>query len=191
MAQKLILPINKCRVTAGYKNANYKRDFGYNHYGADLTDRAKSDRTIWASGVGEVTHAGWSNSGGHVVIVVYRNCELADGRVKDIAVRYYHLDKIYAKVGQKTTKDTKLGLYGNTGSSSGAHLHIECDTDIKYPNYTPQIAKNSGILKAGTDSTLNPAIVFFAKASSPDWQEVFNSGYDTVASSDLAYKTIK
>ena len=46
MAQKLILPINKCRVTAGYKNANYKRDFGYNHYGADLTDRAKSDRTI-------------------------------------------------------------------------------------------------------------------------------------------------
>ena len=53
------------------------------------------------------------------------------------------------------------------------------------------IAKNSGILKAGTDSTLNPAIVFFAKASSPDWQEVFNSGYDTVASSDLAYKVIK
>ena len=191
MAQKLILPINKCRVTAGYKNANYKRDFGYNHYGADLTDRAKSDRTIWASGVGEVTHAGWSNSGGNVVIVVYRNCELADGRIKDIAVRYYHLDKIYAKVGQKTTKDTKLGLYGNTGSSSGAHLHIECDTDIKYPNYTPQIAKNSGILKAGTDSTLNPAIVFFAKASSPDWQEVFDSGYDTVASSDLAYKVIK
>lgn len=191
MAQKLILPINKCRVTAGYRNANYKRDFGYNHYGVDLTDRTKTDKTVWASGVGEVTHAGWSDSGGNVVIVVYRNCELANGTVKDIAVRYYHLEKIHAKVGQKTTKNTKLGVYGNTGASKGAHLHVECDTDVKYPNYTPQISKNSGVLRAGTNSTLNPAIVFFAKASFPDWQEVFNSGYDTVASSDLAYKIIK
>lgn len=28
MAQKLILPINKTRITAGYKNANYKNQFG-------------------------------------------------------------------------------------------------------------------------------------------------------------------
>lgn len=191
MAQKLILPINNCRITAGYKNANYKKQFGYTHYGVDMTDKQRKDFTIWASGVGEVTHTGWSDSGGNVVVVVYRDCELADGRVKDIVVRYYHLDKIHVKAGQKTTKDTKLGLYGNTGASAGAHLHVECDTDAKYPNYTPQIARNSGILKAGIDSTINPAIVFFAKASSPDWQAVTNSGYDTVLSSDLAYKVIK
>lgn len=191
MAQKLILPINKCRVTAGYKNANYRKQFGYTHYGVDLTDKQRTDRTIWASGVGEVTHTGWSNSGGNVVVVVYRNCELADGRVKDVTIRYYHLDQIHVKVGQKTTKDTKLGLYGNTGASAGAHLHIECDLDVKFPNYTPQIAKNSGVLKAGTDTTINPALVLFAKASAPDWQEVVNAGYDTVVSSDLAYKVIK
>lgn len=191
MAQKLILPINKCRITSGYKNANYKKEFGYTHYGVDMTDKAKSDKTIWGSGNGEVTHTGWSDSGGNVVIVVYRNCELANGSVRDIVMRYYHLEKIYAKVGQKITKDTKLGLYGNTGASSGAHLHIEIDTDTKYPNYTPQIGSNKGVLKAGTDSTLNPTQVLFAKASSPDWQEVFNSGYDTLASSDLKYKVIK
>ena len=46
MAQKLILPINATRVTAGYKNSNYKKQFGYTHYGMDLTDQAKSNKTI-------------------------------------------------------------------------------------------------------------------------------------------------
>ena len=190
MSIRLILPINDARITAGIYNANYKKQFGWVHYGLDMTSKS-NNRTVWGSGNGEITHCGWHKSGGNVIVAVYKNCELPDGSIKDIAMRYYHLDKIYVKVGDRININTKLGLYGNTGSSSGAHLHVECDTDIKYPNYTPQIAKNSGILKAGTDSTLNPAIVFFAKASSPDWQEVFNSGYDTVASSDLAYKTIK
>ena len=54
----------------------------------------------------------------------------------DLAMLYYHLEKIYVEQGQEVTKDTKLGLYGNTGASSGAHLHIEIDTDtlIKFLN---------------------------------------------------------
>lgn len=187
--QKLILPINCVRLTSGYKNANYKKEFGYTHYGVDMTDKARKDYTIWGSGVGEVTHCGWHPSGGNVVVIVYRDCILTNGVVRDLAFRYFHLSKINVKVGQKITKDTRIGLYGNTGASAGAHLHLEVDTDVKYPNYTPQTSRSNDVLKAGTDSTINPVLALWVKKSAPDYQSVTNSGYNTVASNDLKYQT--
>ena len=68
------------------------------------------------------------------------------------------------------------------------------DTDVKYPNYTPQMGKsgNNNVLRAGNDKTLlHPAKVLWVKTTAPDNQSVSNSGYDTVASSDLAFKTTK
>ena len=56
MTQRLILPINRARITAGYKNSNYRSEFGYTHYGCDLTDSKKSILTVWGSGKGMVTH---------------------------------------------------------------------------------------------------------------------------------------
>ena len=76
MSQKLILPINQCRVTASYKHPNYTRDFGYRHYGCDFTDLNKKDKTIWASGNGTVVETGWSNACGNVVIVIYHHAFL-------------------------------------------------------------------------------------------------------------------
>ena len=61
MAQKLILPINKTRITAGYKNANYKNQFGFNHYGSDSTS-TNSNRTVWGSGVGKILEKGLERS---------------------------------------------------------------------------------------------------------------------------------
>lgn len=188
MPQRLILPINSMRVTAGYKNSAYKREFGYTHYGVDCTDEKRKDTTVWASGHGIVTHCGWHPSGGNVVVIVYKDCELPTGEIKDIAMRYYHLDKILIKQGQNVTKDTRIAYYGNTGASSGAHLHIECDTDIEYPNYTPQTSKSNAVLKAGIDSTLNPTHVLWCKKSSPDLQYVVSSYYNTVLSLDINYK---
>ena len=112
MVQKLILPINACRLTATYKSKNYKKQMGYTHYGVDMTDKNKKDKNVWASGVGEVLETGWSNSGGNVVVVLYKDCLLTDGTVRDLVIRYYHLAKIICKKGQKTSKDTWLGLYG-------------------------------------------------------------------------------
>lgn len=188
MAQKLILPINKMRLTAGYKNANYRKEFGYTHYGIDATDKDRKNLTIYGSGIGEVVEAGWSNSGGNVVIVVYKDCLLTSGVVKDLVFRYYHLKAIKVKKGQKITKDTIIGTYGNTGASAGAHLHLEVDTDTLYPVYTPQISKNSGVLKRGTDSTINPTLCLYVKATAPDYQSITNSGYNTLTSTDLNYK---
>lgn len=191
MAQKLILPINKARLTAGYKNANYKKQFGYTHYGIDMTDKDRKNLTVWGSGKGKVTHCGWHPSGGNVIVIVYEDCQLPSGKVMDIVIRYYHLEKIYVSKGQIVTKDTKLGLYGNTGASSGAHLHIEIDKDTKYPNYTPQTSKSNDVLKSGVDTTLNPVDVLWCKTTSPDNQSVTSAGYNTVTSKDLEYTLTK
>ena len=180
MSQRLILPINQCRVTASYKHPNYHREFGYRHYGCDFTDLNKKDKTIWASGNGTVVETGWSDSCGNVVIVVYPSCELANGKVMDLTVRYYHLEKILAKKGQKVCKDSRLGLYGSTGASTGDHLHFEVDTDCDYYIYTPQIGKNSGVLRSGVDTTLNPLDCIWIKPTKPDYQSFHLSGYDTV-----------
>ena len=37
---------------------------------------------------------------------------------------YYHLDSISVKSGQSVTADTQIGIVGNTGLSTGIHLHI-------------------------------------------------------------------
>ena len=194
MSQKLILPINKCRITAGYKNTNYLREFGYTHYGVDMTDKDRKDYTVYASGKGTVYQCGWHASGGNVVVIIYRDCELPSGGTCDIVLRYYHLKTIKVVKGQKVTKDTVIGLYGNTGASSGAHLHLEVDTDVKYPIYTPQVSSrnNNHVLRKGTASTLlNPVHALWCKTSRPDCQSVVSSGYNTVTKSDIAKSAMK
>ena len=194
MSQKLIMPINKCRVTAGYKNTNYAKEFGYTHYGVDMTDKDRKDYTVYASGKGTVYQCGWHASGGNVVVIIYRDCELPGGRTCDIVLRYFHLKSIKVVKGQKVSKDTVIGLYGNTGASSGAHLHLEADTDVNYPIYTPQVsAKNdNSVLRKGTSSSmLNPVSVLWVKTSRPDYQSVVSSGYSTVTKKDVEYKTTK
>lgn len=191
--QKLILPINLCRITSGYKNANYRKEFGYTHYGVDMTDQARSDKRIYASGKGIVHSCGSHQTGGNVITIIYKDCKLTNGVVRDLSIRYFHLQEIRVKKGQAVTKDTVIGLYGNTGASSGAHLHIEIDTDAseKYANYSPQCSSkwNNSVLKSGVDSTINPTLALWVKPTSPDNQSVKNSGYNTVASSDLNYST--
>ena len=188
--QKLILPINKTRVTAGFKNTNYLNQFGFRHYGMDLTETG-SNRTIWGSGNGQVLETGFDNVLGNVVIIRYDQCQLKNGTIKNLIQRLFHLDRVDVTKGQSITKDTRIGLYGSTGQyATGPHLHVEFDTDVNYPTYSPTLGKNSNIIKAGTDSVLNPADVMFVKKSAPDNQSVVGaSNSDCWTNSDLAFPT--
>lgn len=191
MAQKLILPINKSRITSGYKNAQYRKEFGYNHYGMDMTDEGRKDYTVWGCGVGEVLEAGYDNKTGHTVVIRYNECILADGTVRDVIQRSWHFDSLNVKKGQKITKDTRIGKYGDTGIyAEGKHLHIEFDKDCKYPTYSPTFAGHTTIIKAGTDTTLNPTNVLYVKKTSPDYQSVVGSAQSNCwTQSDINFKT--
>ncbi len=72
--------------------------------------------SIKATMGGKVTYAGWNNEGyGNLVIV-------ENGNYKTY---YAHLSKIPVKVGQSIEEGSVIGLSGNTGNSTGPHLHYE------------------------------------------------------------------
>ena len=65
---------------------------------------------------GKVAYAGWNNQGyGNLVIV-------ENG---DYKTYYAHLSSIPVSVGDTVTAGTTIGLSGNTGNSTGPHLHYE------------------------------------------------------------------
>lgn len=71
---------------------------------------------VVASSGGTVTKAGWASSGGYVVYIKH-----PDGR----ETRYKHLSKVLVKVGQKVKQGETIARSGNTGVSTGPHLHFE------------------------------------------------------------------
>ncbi|RSS79355.1 M23 family metallopeptidase [Streptomyces sp. WAC06614] len=54
--------------------------------------------------------------------------------------QYAHLSKIQVKVGQKVTTQQQIGLSGNTGNSTGPHLHFEIRTTPNYGSAVNPIA---------------------------------------------------
>ena len=80
---------------------------------------------IYASSGGTVTKAGWGSGYGYVVYINH-----TDGR----QTRYAHLSKVQVKVGQTVKQGEKIALSGNTGISSGPHLHFEMLIDGKQVN---------------------------------------------------------
>lgn len=80
---------------------------------------------IYASSGGTVAKAGWGSGYGYVVYINH-----PDGR----QTRYAHLSKILVKVGETVKQGEKIALSGNTGISSGPHLHFEMLIDGKQVN---------------------------------------------------------
>lgn len=90
------------------------------HYGLDFV--APKGTKIYATGDGIVTLSKYSRKG-------YGN-EIIINHSFGYHTRYAHLDKIYVKEGEKVKRGQLIGLLGNTGRSTGPHLHYE----IRYNN---------------------------------------------------------
>ncbi|WRS26646.1 M23 family metallopeptidase [Oscillospiraceae bacterium MB08-C2-2] len=178
-SQRLILPINKCRLTASWKTDAYYNRFGFIHYGVDListTGAVDGNRTVYASGEGVVLERGYDNVVGNMLAVLYLDAyNRVTGRIEDVVLRYFHLGSMNVSKWQKVTKDTVLGIYGATGSLKvSPHLHIESDTDIAYPLYSPTVY-SSNLLKGrklgANDKTMQNTLEWLhCKTSPPDWQ---------------------
>ena len=188
--QLLYMPIHNSRITAGYKNAQYRKEFGFNHYGVDYTDRDRKDTNVYGMGVGKVLKAGYDAKTGNTLVIQYDNVQLADGSVKSVIIRMWHFAKLHVTTGQAITRDTLIANYGATGTyASGAHLHLEVDTCLDYPYHSPSFSGNTTIIKAGTDTTLNPTAVLNLRTNQVNPQTLIGStSSDCWVKADLGYR---
>lgn len=167
MSQKLILPLNKCNVNAGYKMPKYTQEWGFLHYGIDLGNPDKQ-RTIYSPGDGTVIACGMDGATtaermGNAIVLVFPDVKRNDGVTSSLACRMFHLDSIAVQPGQTVKRGDVLGVYGNTGAhTSGAHLHVEFDTDTQYPQYAVGIKSSGNVIKKGNkDTTVDPSKVWY------------------------------
>ena len=100
--------------TAYRYTSGYGRRWGRMHEGIDLAGAMGSP--IYVTADGTVTHAGWENGYGNMVEVRHDF---------GMTTRYGHLSGIDVSVGQKVSRGDKIGAMGNTGRSTGTHLHYE------------------------------------------------------------------
>lgn len=84
------------------------------HKGIDIAGEFKTP--IHSVDKGIVTKSYYSGSYGHVVFIKHDN---------NLETVYAHLNKRNVKEGQVVKQGDVIGLMGNTGDSSGVHLHFE------------------------------------------------------------------
>lgn len=107
--------------------SSYGPRWGRAHEGIDLAVSTGTEVSAAAEGV--VIQSGWNGGYGISIYVDHGN---------GIITRYGHLSQAYAQVGRKVKQGEIIGLSGNTGNSTGPHLHFEIrigDESVNPANY--------------------------------------------------------
>jgi len=124
----LILPISKNDLIFISSAFGGRMDpfFGRfsNHSGCDYV--AEIGTKVYATGDGTVTLLNYSRKG-------YGNEVIIDHSF-GFSTRYAHLDKILVTEGESVNRGQVIGLAGNTGRSTGPHLHYEVRFESKPVN---------------------------------------------------------
>lgn len=92
----------------------FGRRWGRMHKGVDMAGPVGTP--VYATADGVVTFAGWQNGYGRIIIVKHPF---------GLETRYPHLNAIRVKVGQEVARGARIGDMGNSGRSTGPHLHYE------------------------------------------------------------------
>jgi hypothetical protein len=98
---------------------HYLSGFDYspnaNHWGIDLA--GNDGEGVFSTDAGVVVYAGWNNYGyGNMIMVDHGN---------NFQSLYAHLSGINVGCGQSVGQGELIGAIGNTGRSTGSHLHFE------------------------------------------------------------------
>lgn len=103
--------------------ATYLSGYEYNpgiHDGIDIG--GAEGNAVWATDSGVVVYAGWSEYGyGNLVVIDHGNGWQS---------AYAHLQYYNVGCGQAVYRGNTIGSLGNTGNSSGAHLHFELRSSV-------------------------------------------------------------
>ena len=108
---------------------------------------------ILASAEGIVVFAGWDNTG-------YGNCVIIQHNDNN-ATLYAHLSRICVVLRQKVEQGQVIGYSGNTGNSTGPHLHFEIRRNWK-----------------DADSHFDPSTVIGTDVSAPEHDTVLESDFE-------------
>lgn len=101
-------------VTNWVVTSTFGSRWGRMHEGIDVG--VPVGTTVRASRAGRIVTAGWVGGYGNCVIIDH-----GDG----VCTRYGHLSQITTSVGQYVDQGSQIALSGNTGRSTGPHLHFE------------------------------------------------------------------
>jgi len=115
----MALPIANGKITTAYKKAGKMWSKGY-HTGVDFAVPQGTQVLAVADGV--IENANWGKAYGTQLVQ----------RVAGGWVIYAHLSAAHVKAGATVTKGQVIGLSGNTGNSSGPHLHFEMRNNIRW-----------------------------------------------------------
>jgi murein DD-endopeptidase MepM/ murein hydrolase activator NlpD len=106
--------------------------------GVDIGVRAGTPVRAPARGI--VAFAGWQNGYGRTIILEHG---------LGVHSLYGHLSKFVVKRGQRVEQDATIGLTGNSGHSSGPHLHYEVRVNERPVN--PRDPGSAGVVAAPSE----------------------------------------
>lgn len=125
-----VWPVSGGRKTSSFgRRSAPKKGASTNHKGVDWA--VPTGTPVKASCGGTVTKAGWGSGYGYVVYIDHE-----DGK----QTRYGHLSRVLVSVGQRVRQGDRIALSGNTGVSTGPHLHFEMrinGTPVDPEKYVP------------------------------------------------------
>ena len=93
------------------------------HRGVDIA--VPTGTMVHAAHDGTVMQAAYDSYYGNYVVITDS---------KEYITKYAHMDSLTVSAGQSVKKGDTVGKSGNTGSSTGSHLHIECLYNGEYYN---------------------------------------------------------
>ena len=102
------------------------------HSGIDISSKPGSPVRATADGV--VSHSGWSNRSGFVVVIEH-GC--------GFSTLYAHNKSNTVKIGNRVKRGDIIGYVGSTGKSTGPHVHYEVWKDGKTVNAKKYVSGKS------------------------------------------------
>lgn len=119
-AQALVMPARSPIRGVSYFSSSYGWRVdpftGLNAFHEGMDFPAGTGEPIYAAGGGVVVYAERHPQYGNMVEIDHGN---------DLVTRYAHASKLIAKVGDVVLQGSKIAEVGNTGRSTGPHLHFE------------------------------------------------------------------
>jgi murein DD-endopeptidase MepM/ murein hydrolase activator NlpD len=117
--------------TYGWRMSPFRAGVREYHYGLDI--EASEGTPVQVTKAGIVTYFGYDPGYGNMIEVTHAGGWLT---------RYAHNSKIVAKLGQTVRKGDIIALSGNTGASTGPHIHYEIHRNgvpVNPANFIPSL----------------------------------------------------